>query len=257
MLEKLSKINLIKEVLGKAELIRRFIQSHPLALKFLQDRGKCELVKHLAMWSTQPFLALENIVFEKGTLQEILCTLDAETPSSSLGVEGKMVADLIGGQSFWEDAKIVLKGVIPLVHVLEWMNVNSNDQMGCIYDNIDKTKEMIEGGLKNKKSHYLQFWKVIDDVWDEFLYSPLHSAGYFLNPNLFYSDDVYIDKEVATGVLCCIVRATEDHFIQDRIIMQLEKYRAADGCFGKECSDDMKSSICSGSYISTSSTLLH
>ncbi|KAL0303089.1 UNVERIFIED_CONTAM: hypothetical protein Sradi_6177000 [Sesamum radiatum] len=157
--------------------------------------------------------------------------------------EGKNVADILADRTFWNGATTVLKGAIPLVRVIEWMNMGNKEQMGYIYETIDQAKETIKEQFKNKKYQYAPFWKAIDDVWNDLLYSPLHSAGYFLNPNLFYSSDVYIDPEVVTGLFCCIVRSTQDLGVQDRLTIQLEQYRIARGAFGEGSAVDKRSDI--------------
>ncbi|KAI3459004.1 hypothetical protein Pfo_015667 [Paulownia fortunei] len=251
MLERLEGMDLIKETLDKAKIITRFIHSHPNALKFLQDQtdGR-DLVKPSKIRSTQPFLTLENIVLEKEILKGMFLSSDSKSSILTSTTEGKRVADLVADRSFWSGASTVLKAAIPLVRVIEWMNENNKEQIGYIYETIDQAKETIKEGFKHKKSQYAQFWKAIDDVWNELLYSPLHSAGYYLNPSLFYSSDVYIDPEVATGLVCCIVRTTEDMHVQDRITIQMEQYRTAKGAFGVGCAVDERSHISPGIWWS-------
>ncbi|KAL6565337.1 hypothetical protein OROGR_002288 [Orobanche gracilis] len=237
MLEKLKGVDLIKETLKKTKIITRFIYGHPVALKLLRDQtdGR-DLVVSSKTRSMRPFLILENIVLEKEILKKIFLSSDLISKKR----EGKKVANLISDRLFWIGASTTLQAAIPLVRAIEWMDRNKKEQIGYIYETIDQVKETIKEGFKSRKSQYMQFWKVIDEVWTEVLYSPLHSAGYFFNPNLFYSSDVYIDPEVATGVLCCIVRATEDLNVQNRITFQMEKYRNAAGSFSLGCAGDQR-----------------
>ncbi|KAL0298657.1 UNVERIFIED_CONTAM: hypothetical protein Sradi_6525500 [Sesamum radiatum] len=183
--------------------------------------------------------------FISKVLVETSCLLSSDPRSSAFTstAEGKNVAGILADRTFWNGATTVLKAAIPLVRVIEWMNMRNKDQMGYIYETIDQAKETIKDEFKNKKYQYAPFWKAIDDVWNELLYSPLHSAGYFLNPNLFYSTDVYIDPEVVTGLFCCIVRSTQDPHIQDRITIQLEQYRVAKGAFSVGSAVDKRSDI--------------
>ncbi|KAL2227781.1 UNVERIFIED_CONTAM: hypothetical protein Sindi_2136800 [Sesamum indicum] len=244
MLEKLTGVNLIKETLEKAKTITRFIHSNPDVLKHLQDQtdGNGLLVASKTR-STQPFSTLENIVLEKETLKTLFLSSDPRSSALTSTAEGKNAADILADRTFWNGATTVLKAAIPLVRVIDWMNMGNKEQMGYIYETIDQAKETIKEEFKKKKYQYAPFWKAIDDVWNELLYSPLHSAGYFLNPNLFYSTDVYIDPEVVTGLFCCIVRSSQDLHVQDRITVQLEQYRVAKDAFSIGSAVDKRSNI--------------
>ncbi|KAL0317470.1 UNVERIFIED_CONTAM: hypothetical protein Sangu_2161300 [Sesamum angustifolium] len=226
MLEKLTRVNLIKETLEKAKTITRFIHSHPDVLKHLQDQtdGNGLLVASKTR-STQPFSTLENIVLERETLKTLFLSSDPRSSAFTSTSEGKNVAGILADRTFWNGATTVLKAAIPLVRVIEWMNMRNKDQMGYIYETIDQAKETIKDEFKNKKYQYAPFWKAIDDVWNELLYSPLHSA------------------EVVTGLFCCIVRSTQDPHIQDRITIQLEQYRVAKGAFSVGSAVDKRSDI--------------
>ncbi|RVW83259.1 hypothetical protein CK203_039668 [Vitis vinifera] len=115
--------------------------------------------------------------------------------------EGKRVADLVVDPAFWTGAIMVLKATIPLVRVLSWINGSDKPQMGYIYDTMDQAKEAIAKEFKDKKSQYMPFWEVIDEIWNKHLYSPLHST---------------------------------DLHVQDVIGLQLDKYLWTEGAFAKE-----------------------
>ncbi|KAG0473963.1 hypothetical protein HPP92_015820 [Vanilla planifolia] len=75
-----------------------------------------------------------------------------------------------------------------------------------------------------KRSKIPALWNIIDEIWNNYLHCPLHSAGYYLNPNLFCSNDFFVDAEVTNGLLCCIVRMIDDHQTQAMIVPQLDAY---------------------------------
>ncbi|KAK4385859.1 hypothetical protein Sango_2709900 [Sesamum angolense] len=155
MLEKLTRVNLIKETLEKAKTITRFIHSHPDVLKHLQDQtdGNGLLVASKTR-STQPFSTLENIVLEKETLKTLFLSSDPRSSAFTSTAEGKNVAGVLADRTFWNGATTVLKAAIPLVRVIEWMNMHNKDQMGYIYETIDQAKETIKDEFKNKKYQY-------------------------------------------------------------------------------------------------------
>ena len=149
-------------------------------------------------------------------------------------------------RSFWSGATVVLKATIPLVRVLYLINEDDKPLLGYIYETIDQAKETIKDEFKNKKAQYTPFWNAIDEIWNNHLHSPLHSAGYFLNPSLFYSSDFFTDAEVASGLLCCIVRMVEGKHVQDLVSLQVDEYRAANGHFGQGSTFDRRSSTSPG-----------
>ncbi|KAL7109812.1 hypothetical protein ACP275_06G199000 [Erythranthe tilingii] len=241
MLEKLIEMDVIKQTLEKAKIITRFIYGNPDALKHLKEKteGRDLFQQSSKIKSTQPFLTLENIVLEKKTLTKMFLS-----PLFLTNEGWEKVADLVGDESFWKAASNVLKAAIPLVRVIEWMKGCSNkEQMGYIYETMDQAKETIKEGFKRNKAQYTRFWKEIDEVWTGVLYSPIHAAGYYLNPNLFYSSDMFIDPEVATGLLCCVVRTTRDPRVQDRVTVQIESYQNAKGAFGLGWAEEHRSNI--------------
>ncbi|CAA0814465.1 hAT transposon superfamily protein [Striga hermonthica] len=229
MLEKMKSISPVRETLDRMRIVTEFIHGNPNAQKLL---GKSTEQSRLS--SMEPFMMLENLCSQAEELKSMFLSPGSEF---SLTESGKRVASLIGDRSFWSGVKTTLRAAMPLVMVVEWMDNNRKDQIGYIYETIDQVKENIRKELGEKRCEYKRFWKVIDDVWSGFLYSPLHSGGYFFNPNLFYSEDVCVDPEVATGLVCCVVRAEEDMRIQDRILFQIEKYRVGAGGFRLGCAD--------------------
>ncbi|XP_077252508.1 uncharacterized protein LOC143891894 [Tasmannia lanceolata] len=97
--------------------------------------------------------------------------------------------------------------------------------MGYIYEAMDRAKENIKPRLKNKKSDYAPIWRIIDQRYDKQLHSPLHAAGYFLNPALFFSPTFSKHHEVTRGLIECINRLVLDEVTQDTITSQIENNR--------------------------------
>ncbi|KAA8540159.1 hypothetical protein F0562_024278 [Nyssa sinensis] len=244
MLEKMGMMDHINGILEKAKTITKFIHSHAAVLKLVRyHTNGYNLVKPSKIRSAMPFSTLENIVSEKENLKKVFISTEWNTSTWASSREGKRVADLVADHSFWTRAKMVLKATIPLVSVLDLINDGDRPQLGYIYETIDQAKETIKEEFNNKKAQYMPFWRAIDEIWNNHLHSPLHSAGYFLNPSLFYSSDFFTDAEVASGLLCCIVRMVEDKHVQDLVSLQVDEYRAAKGAFGQGSAIDRRSNI--------------
>ncbi|PSS18203.1 Flagellin [Actinidia chinensis var. chinensis] len=243
MLEKMGMMDLIKGILEKAKTITKFVYSRATVLKLMRNHTcGCDLVKPSKIRSAMPFLTLENIVSEKENLGKMFGSSEWSTSIWASSREGKEVTDLVADCSFWTGATVVLKATIPLVRVLYLIHEDDKPLLGYIYETIDQAKETIKDEFKNKKAQYTPFWNAIDEIWNNHLHSPLHSAGYFLNPSLFYSSDFFTDAEVASGLLCCIVRMVEGKHVQDLVSLQVDEYRAANGHFGQGSTFDRRSS---------------
>ncbi|KAK9097633.1 hypothetical protein Sjap_023130 [Stephania japonica] len=245
MLEKIEALALTKKILDRAKIITRFIYSHAMVLRLMRKNcGVRDVVCPSKIKSAASFLTLANIVSESKNLKSIFESFAWNTSTWASTSAGKMVADLVGESSFWTEAGMVLKATIPLVRVLKLLNgEDGKPQVGYIYETMDQAKEAIKMEFGNKKGKYLPFWKIIDEIWDNHLHSPLHSAGYYFNPGFFYSSDFLSDAEVASGLLCCIVRMVEDRNIQDLISLQMDEYRMAKGGFGDQSAVEQRTQI--------------
>ncbi|KAL4572992.1 hypothetical protein LXL04_019784 [Taraxacum kok-saghyz] len=81
---------------------------------------------------------------------------------------------------------------------------------------IDRAKEAICDIFSNSEDYKASF-KIIDHRWECQLHKPLHVAGHFLNPMIFYHDGSGFAK-VENGLYDCIMRLVPDH-------EKLDKYR--------------------------------
>ncbi|OWM69466.1 hypothetical protein CDL15_Pgr013927 [Punica granatum] len=223
MLEKMALMDSVQPVLEKAASLTKFMWKQKDSFPLLDIKDPFSEGKSAAI----PFMTLENIVAE----EEKLITASEWKASVWASTEGKMVYKLFRLRSFWSEARMVLKASVPLVRLLALIHRADKPLMGYIYETMDRVKEAIKMEFEGKTSEYMPFWKVIDEIWDKHLHSPLHAAGYYLNPNLFYSSNFHLDTEVAFGLLCCIVRLVRDENMQDQISQQLDEYLQARGDF--------------------------
>ena len=105
--------------------------------------------------------------------------------------------------------------------------------MGYIYEAMDKTIECIAKSFNGKKKTYNDVFEIIDRRWECQLHHPLHAAGYYLNPEYFYSNpNIDKDQEVMTGLYKTLQKLVPNLEEQDKITDQLTTYRVAHGVFG-------------------------
>ncbi|KAL0394959.1 UNVERIFIED_CONTAM: hypothetical protein Slati_4462100 [Sesamum latifolium] len=99
--------------------------------------------------------------------------------------------------SFWNNVLYILKVAGPLVKVLGLVDGEEKPPIGSIYEAIDRAKEAIAASFLNVEEKYKKKNYIINGRWDIKLHRPLHTAGYYLNSDFYYSNpNVEQDKEV-------------------------------------------------------------
>ncbi|GJM86976.1 hypothetical protein PR202_ga02885 [Eleusine coracana subsp. coracana] len=146
---------------------------------------------------------------------------------------GKEIASIILEDSeFWDQCQHVVMVTEPLVRVLRLVDGDEKPCMRYLYEAMDKAKENIKKRLRNKLSLYGPYIRVIDARWDKQLHSPLHAAGCFLNPGIFFNASFTKQKEVGKGLTTTLMWLVADLDVQDKVFSQLEEYKRSMGYFG-------------------------
>ena len=118
--------------------------------------------------------------------------------------------------------------------------------MSFVYGELQTAREEIKKTYKNQEAHYRPILDIVDGKAREQLDSPLHLAGYLLNPYYTYVDPSIVnDGVVMDGFIKCVEKFFGDDLdIQDKVTnVELHKYLNKDGSFGKPialkgCSQD-------------------
>ncbi|KAK6142016.1 hypothetical protein DH2020_016197 [Rehmannia glutinosa] len=129
----------------------------------------------------------------------------------------------------------MLKVFGPLVRVLRMVDGERKPAMGYIYEAMDRAKETIMKAFNENENKYKEIFNIIDARWESQLHRPLHAAGYYLNPEFFYShDNVSQCQEVMSGFIDVVHRLAANVDEQDKIMHETPIYERAEGLFGKE-----------------------
>ncbi|KAL0430474.1 UNVERIFIED_CONTAM: hypothetical protein Sradi_0673400 [Sesamum radiatum] len=74
--------------------------------------------------------------------------------------------------------------------------------MGYIYEAMDRAKKAIAASFSNIEEKYKDVSALIDARWNVQLHRPLYAAGYYLNPEFYYSNpNVDQEEEVMQGFI--------------------------------------------------------
>ncbi|MQL75748.1 hypothetical protein Taro_008111 [Colocasia esculenta] len=139
------------------------------------------------------------------------------------------VQDLISNARFWEKVSYYLKVIEPLVLILKMVDGDDKNDMGYLYEAMDKAKEKLRE--RNPKA-YRKWWAIIDKRWEMTLHHDFHAAGYFFNPKIQYKDDVHNDGEVMRGTINVIPRIARSMNERLDAVAEVERYKMKVGIYG-------------------------
>nr|KYP44384.1 hypothetical protein KK1_034110 [Cajanus cajan] len=116
--------------------------------------------------------------------------------------------------------------------------------MGYIYEAMDKAKEAIMKSFNNNETKYKAVFEIVDRRWDVQLHRPLHAAGHFLNPEMYYDNpQMEFDSEIIRGFYASMNKLVGDLQVEQKIMMELHTYKVAGELFGTELAIAMRKKV--------------
>ncbi|XP_068643622.1 uncharacterized protein [Aristolochia californica] len=251
MLEEFEKIQKISATIDHAQAITRFIYNHSMVLNMMRKftDGKELLLPSISRAATN-FFALHNMVALKDNLKAMFASQEWVDCQYSKSRGGIVASGLVVSDPFWSQCTTIVNLTEPLLRVLKMVNSDERPAMGYIFESMYRVKEAIKNELKSK-AEYMLYWNIIDSQWDSLIHRPLHAAGFFLNPQFFYSIKGEVHNEIMSGVLDCIERLVPDTKVQDKINKELSSYKNAAGDFGRKIADRARYSLPPADWWST------
>ncbi|XP_072090643.1 uncharacterized protein [Arachis hypogaea] len=245
MLKDIRKLPLIQKTIKRTISLVSFTYSHSSTLAMLRHftNGK-ELVRHAVTRFATSFLSLERLFEEKGNMRRIFTSDEWVKNKLSKEAKGREATKIVIMSSFWNHVKYTLKIMGPLVRVFRLVDGEKKPPMGYIYEAMEKAKECIMKAFLNDESKYNDVFKIIDNRWNCRLHRPLHVAGHFLNPELFYDNPrIELDLEVTKGWFECITRLVPSQAVQQKILEEQALYKAGYGLFGPDFAKSQRKKI--------------
>lgn len=232
--EDIFKISILKKTYERAVMINGYIYNRPQLLNMMRDfTGGRDVVRPGKTRFATAFLTMKRFQVQKVNLRKMFTSETWTKSKYAKEAQGKLVASIILMPSFWNHIVYAIKIVGPLVKVLRLVDGEKKPPMGYIYEAMDRAKEAIIASFSSNEEKYARIFEIIDKRWEIQLHRPLHAAGYFLNPEFFYTNpNVEQDAEVMTGLYNCIERLIPNPELQDKIIGELALYKRAEGLFG-------------------------
>ncbi|KAL6841160.1 hypothetical protein ACP4OV_029129 [Aristida adscensionis] len=234
MLEDIGHIPLIKNTIAKARSLTAFIHGQTNLLDMTRRFTNQQDLVHVGIsYYTTCCLNLKSLYEKRTDLKTMFVSKEWEKSNWSKDAAGKKFYDLVVSNEFWDKVLYAINSFEPLVEVLRKMG-NTKHSMGYIYGDLVNAKREIALRFENKEDHYLPVWDHIDFVIDRNMKTPLHLAGYYLNPFFYYQNKNEIEKTeiFKDAVVDCAKKMYQDHFMQERIVQQLRLYRTSSQSFG-------------------------
>ncbi|GMQ01633.1 hypothetical protein CsSME_00048203 [Camellia sinensis var. sinensis] len=233
MLEDIFKLPNFKKTFERAIGVHGYIYNHPSLLNMIRSFTQLkELVKPAKTRFATAFLTLQRLYQQRNNLRKMFTSEEWTKSKWAKEPQGKKTAQIMLMPSFWNHVHLALQFSCPLVHVLRMVDGEEKPPMGYIYEAMDRAKEAIANAFDGKEEKYKEIFEIIDQRWDIQLHRPLHAAGFYLNPSLFYKDpNAAKDKEIMTGLYQCISRLIPTLEVQDKVRAELTKYEKAEGLF--------------------------
>lgn len=251
MLEKIADMDEVKGLLGKAKKITRFVYNNSSVVNLMRKRtGTRDIIQHGNNKNESIFLTLKSITSLREPLHQIFTNATEENSALSNQRAWVEVSEIMEDSHFWSLCDQTMRAIEPLLTVLSLLDCEDRPSSGYIYDGMEKAKRSIISAFSNQESDYLPYLNVVDNVWQEELYSPIHAAGYFLNPSIFYNSRFSNSKVIKKGLLDCIEVLEPDLCTQVKITSQLSFYEDAVGDFGRPVAVRGRESLAPGTWWS-------
>ena len=181
------------------------------------------------------YLNLKSLQENKKQLMRLFISDELNEMGYLNKVKGKKASKVALSDSFWKGVDNAVNFFEPLAIVLRRMD-SDVPAMGFLYGCLLEAKNEISARFDHESSKFQQVFEIIDKRWDNKLKTPLHRAGYYLNPYYYYPNklDIELDGTFRDGLITCITKMVDNVDLQDKIIQELEQYQDEDGTFAKE-----------------------
>ncbi|WIA31485.1 hypothetical protein OEZ86_002378 [Tetradesmus obliquus] len=191
-LEEIFAIGPFDELISKAKRVVMFINNHQQTLAAYRalEESVLALLKPGETRFATSFIMLQRVHKQSSHLQRLVVSQGWQSAVARLTAEDRGKAAeiklVILDDNFWEEAKEAMDVVEPLVSLLRLAD-GTAPCMGKIYYRMSKCLEHVRSGQHKLDAGVLEeVADIISNRW-EYLHSPMHGAGYCLDPE-FWSD---------------------------------------------------------------------
>lgn len=237
ILEYIGKMKTIGSTTQKARSVTTFMYKHTLLLDLMRKKlGGRDLVRAGVTRFATCYLTLYSLNKHKNGLRALFVSEEWRNSNWAKKSEGRKVENLILSVSFWRGVLKAILAFQPFVMVLRRVEREDERPMGYIYNAMMEAREKLKENFKHNDKEYGPILAIVDDRWKDHMSHPLHIAGYFLNPSIYYTEREKDPESVLRfkmGFMECLEKMIPDPDIQDEISDQLVHYVNGTSSFGK------------------------
>nr|XP_028956498.1 uncharacterized protein LOC103441098 [Malus domestica] len=241
MLQGIGNLPKFKGVIDKAKAFTIFIYAHHKTLALMRKHTKKrDIIRPGVTRFATSFLTLQSLMDKKKDLKVMVASEEWEQCKHVKTTKGKVAYATVLSSHFWSGVLLCLKVFEPLFKVLRIVDGDKKPSMGFLYGELQKAKMEIKETFKNNEANYQPILQIIDEKARERLDSPLHLAGYLLNPYYFFKNQsIQHDPIVMEGIFTCVEKFFPDNYeVQNQVInVEMHKYRVKEGGFGRHLAE--------------------
>ncbi|XP_050213239.1 uncharacterized protein LOC126664745 isoform X2 [Mercurialis annua] len=239
LMEEIAEMEWVKPIILCSKAIEQWMTTyqHGTSCIFFQSlKESCDLIS--AKFAPS-YLFVQRIFELRQTLQEVVVSEEWKQWKLSIAEDVESVESAILGDDFWSKSHLLLELYEPFIRLLGVLDIDKSI-IGAVYDwrvqalEIVKSKA-IDDDILN------QLEGLIENKWD-LLFSPLHAAGYILNPRYIGKFQTK-DKSVMRGWKATLERYESESTVRRLLREQLSAYWRLEGSLGEEdavdCRDKM------------------
>ncbi|KAF4369946.1 hypothetical protein G4B88_016107 [Cannabis sativa] len=239
LFEEIAELDWIKSVVLCAKEIEQCMLTfqHFSPSMFTQNLKGCQDL--LAVKFTPFFCVIQRIFELKQPLQEVVVTEEWKQWKLNTSEEIVNIEAAVLGDNFWNRAHFLLQLFEPFVRLLGTIDIGTlilGDICNWRVQSLEAVRSKGLGGVMLN-----QLEELIENRWDA-LFSPLHAAGYILNPRYFGKSQAK-DKIVMRGWKATVERYESDSANRRILREQLSSYWRLEGSLRDEdavdCRDKM------------------
>ncbi|XP_077216017.1 uncharacterized protein LOC143850677 [Tasmannia lanceolata] len=174
MLKDIGKIERVKNIVAEARSVTNFIYNHGYVLSLMREKCGGDLVcLGLTRFATN-YVALQSMLNKKVGLKQLFSSSEWNDYRESKSAVGQKAEGLVSSPTFWQNCKIIVDILEPIVRVLRMVDGDKKPTMGFMYHAI----ELMKGAVQTTATRSFQgYHKIIDTRWKNMLLHPLHLAG--------------------------------------------------------------------------------
>ena len=235
MLEDLGKLKPVEETISSAKQVTTFLYAHTRVLDLMREYLGKDLVRSGVTRFATAYLNLKSLQDNKKDIARLFRSDQLNELGYLKKAKGKKADKIVKSEGFWKNVDMAVNFFEPLANVLRRMD-SDVPAMGFFHGYMLEAKKEIATRFDNNESRFMVAWEIIDKRWDSKLKTPLHLAGYYLNPYYYYPNKstIELDGSFRAAVIACITKMVADEETQDSIIEELNAYQEQQGAFGQD-----------------------